>query len=134
MHCIVVTPETTVVDLEVTFVALPLFDGEIGIAKGHTPLVGRIGAGELRLTQTDGKIVTYYVEGGFVEVLDDMVSLMTTHAWPVSMLKVDVAEKQLEAALAKPGNTPESSAIREKKVAARRARLRVARKVAGLES
>ncbi|HBT75602.1 MAG TPA: F0F1 ATP synthase subunit epsilon [Planctomycetaceae bacterium] len=130
MNCIVVTPEKTVLDQETTFVALPLFDGEIGIGKGHTPLVGRLGAGELRVSCTDGKVLYYYVEGGFVEVLDDGVVLMTTHAWPASMLNVDVAEKQLQDALARPGNTLELSQIREKKVNARRARLRLAQKMA----
>ena len=49
LQCIVVTPETTVLDELVDFVALPLFDGEIGIAPGHSPMIGRLGYGELRL-------------------------------------------------------------------------------------
>ena len=131
MKCVVVTPEKTVVDQDVDFVALPLYDGEIGIAAQHTPLVGRLGAGELRFT-ANNKTESFYVEGGFVEVFDNVVTLMTTHAWPVSMLKVDVAEKQLADALARPGNTPELAQIREKKVMARRARLRLAKKAAGM--
>lgn len=130
MKCVVVTPEKTVVEQEVTFVALPLLDGEIGIAPGHTPLVGRLGAGELRFQNTTEKGESFYVEGGFVEVLDDMVSIMTTHAWPATFMKIDVAEKQLAAALARPADTPELSVIRDKKVMTRRARLRYAKKIA----
>ena len=37
LHCIVVTPEQTVRDEAADFVALTLFDGEIGIAPGHAP-------------------------------------------------------------------------------------------------
>ena len=54
LQCIVVTPESTVLDEQVEFVALPLDDGEIGIAPGRAPLIGRLGYGELRLV-TGGK-------------------------------------------------------------------------------
>ena len=43
MQCIVVTPERTLYDRPADFVALCLFDGEIGIAPGHTPMIGRLG-------------------------------------------------------------------------------------------
>ena len=46
LQCIVVTPERTLYDRPADFVALTLFDGEIGIAPGHTPLIGRLGCGE----------------------------------------------------------------------------------------
>ena len=48
-QCIVVTPERTVYDRPAEFVALTLFDGEIGIAPGHVPLIGRLGYGEMRI-------------------------------------------------------------------------------------
>ncbi len=76
LHCIIVTPERTVRDCEAQFVALPLYDGEIGIALGHTPLVGRLGAGEMRITGESG-VGRFYVEGGFVEVAGDVVSVLT---------------------------------------------------------
>ena len=44
-----VTPERTVRETPADFVALTLFDGEIGIAPGHTPLIGRLGYGEMRI-------------------------------------------------------------------------------------
>ena len=51
MQCILVTPERTVRDEEADFVALTLFDGEIGIGPGHAPLIGRLGYGEMRITR-----------------------------------------------------------------------------------
>ena len=47
--CVVVTPEATVLDTPADFVALPLFDGECGVAPGHAPMIGRLGYGELRI-------------------------------------------------------------------------------------
>ena len=67
------------------FVALPLFDGEIGIAPGHSPMIGRLGYGEMRITAS-GRTDRYYVEGGFVEVLDDIVSVLTPRAVPAAEL------------------------------------------------
>src|SRR5689334_24631145 len=63
MQCIVVTPEATVLDQSAEFVALPLYDGEIGIAPHHAPMLGRLGYGEMRLTQ-GGSSKRYYVDGG----------------------------------------------------------------------
>jgi F-type H+-transporting ATPase subunit epsilon len=131
MKCVIVTPEKTILDTEANFVVLPLFDGEYGVFPHHAPLVARLGAGELRITATDGKVASYYVEGGFVEVLGDTVNLLTMHALPSSELDVARAEEQLEKALARPSDTPELAKIRHDKIYSRRARLRVAQKVKG---
>jgi F-type H+-transporting ATPase subunit epsilon len=79
LTCVVVTPEETAVEQTADFVALPLYDGEIGIAPGHSPLIGRLGYGELRVRS--GKEVTrYYIDGGFVQVADNVVSVLTERA------------------------------------------------------
>ena len=41
LQCVVVTPERTLFDQLVDFVALPLYDGELGVLPGRTPLIGR---------------------------------------------------------------------------------------------
>ena len=55
LQCIVVTPERTVRDTSAEFVALPLYDGEIGIAPGHSPMIGRLGSGEMRIVGDEGQ-------------------------------------------------------------------------------
>jgi F-type H+-transporting ATPase subunit epsilon len=130
MKCTVVTPEKTVLDIESSFVVLPLIDGEYGILPGHSPLVARLGAGELRITGIDGKIIDYYVEGGFAEVLGDSIALLSMHALPASDLDVARAKEQLERAIDRPYDTPELAKLREEKLYTRRARLRVAKKIA----
>ena len=37
LRCVVVTPEATILDRPAEFVALPLYDGEIGIGRGIAP-------------------------------------------------------------------------------------------------
>ena len=127
LHCIVVTPEQTVRDGPAQFVALSLYDGEIGIAPGHTPLIGRLGCGEMRVTHNGG-VDRYYVEGGFVEVLGDVVSVLTNRAIPAAELNADVAREQLASARARTANTLELMAARDRVVGQARAQLRVARR------
>lgn len=131
MKCIVVTPEKTEVDCEATFVALPLFDGEYGVAPLHTPMVGRLGAGELRVKKTDETLDRYYVEGGFVEVNGDVVSILTSRCLPGGHLDLDQAERLLQEASAMPASNRESFAAKENALVTARARLRTAKKWGG---
>ena len=113
LQCIVVTPEADLRDAPAEFVALPLFDGEIGIAPGHTPMIGRLGCGEMRITRrTTGS--RYYVEGGFVEVLGDVVSVLTRRAVPAEELDAAVAEEQLQSVRHCPAKGPEEIRLRER--------------------
>jgi len=126
MQCIVVTPETTVRDATVGFVALPLYDGEIGIAPLHSPMIGRLGYGEMRLELEGGKTERYYVDGGFVQVADNVVSVLTNRAIPAERLDAAAAAEMLRTAQARPANSPELMAIRDRQVAQARAQQRVA--------
>jgi len=127
MQCTVVTPERTLFDQPAEFVALTLFDGEIGIAQGHTPLIGRLGFGEMRI-RSEGRTDRYYVEGGFVEVLDDVVSVLTQRAVPAGQIDEAVVQEQLYFAQARAATTPEALASRQRSVEQSRAQLRVARR------
>jgi F-type H+-transporting ATPase subunit epsilon len=127
LQCIVVTPERTLYDQPAEFVAVMLFDGELGIAAGHTPLVSRLGCGELRIRRA-GHTDHYYVEGGFVEVLDNVVSILTQHAIPVAEIDEAVAQERLSFAQSRPATTPEALAIRDRTLEQSRAQLHVARR------
>jgi F-type H+-transporting ATPase subunit epsilon len=130
--CIVVTPEETALEEKADFVVLPLYDGEIGIARARSPLIGRLGFGEMRL-RSGSKQHRYYLDGGFVQVADDVVSVLTGRAIPAEQIDTEVAREQLRAALKKPTHTPELLEIRERMITQARAQLRVARR-AGLRA
>jgi F-type H+-transporting ATPase subunit epsilon len=127
LHCVVITPEKTTVDELADFVALPLFDGEIGIAPGRGPLIGRLGLGELRLS-IGGKTQRYYIDGGFVEVHENVVSVLTDEALSAEELDPSVEEEELAAAGRAAANTAELMERRDRVVTRARARLRVARR------
>ena len=125
INCIVVTPEETALDTKAEFVALPLFDGEIGIAPRHSPMIGRLGFGEMRL-RSDGKTSRYYLDGGFVQVAGDVVSVLTNRAVPADQIDIDAAREQLQEAQGRPANTPELLEIRDRTVSQARAQIRMA--------
>ena len=127
LHCIVVTPEETAIEEETDFVTLPLDDGEIGIAPQHSPLIGRLGFGEMRLG-TGGGAQRYYVDGGFVQVADDVVSILTNRILAAADLDAEVIAEQLETARSEPANTVEMLEIRDRAVSQARAQLRMAQR------
>ncbi|MGH7134252.1 MAG: ATP synthase F1 subunit epsilon [Pirellulales bacterium] len=126
LQLVVVTPEATVLEESAEFVALPLFDGEIGIAPLHSPMIGRLGYGEMRVTH-GGRVSRYYLDGGFVQVVDDVVSVLTGRALAASALDPAIAAEQLNEARRRPSNTPELMALRDRAELQARAQLRVAR-------
>ena len=126
IRCVLVTPERTELDREAEFVALPMFDGELGILPGRSAMIGRLGYGTLRL-QTAAGPERYYVDGGFAQVENDVVNILTGRAIPVDLLKGDEAEVMLKDALEMSAKTPEEAQIRDTAIRRARGMLRASR-------
>ena len=77
----VISPEQTLYDGEATSVVAPAFDGEVGILTGHAPMMTLLGRGTLRLSGGAGAR-EFVVEGGFLQVVDDQVRVVTERASP----------------------------------------------------
>lgn len=75
----VISPERTVFDGPADAVVAPAWDGELGILRGHAPLMALLGEGALRITR-GGSTETFRVSGGFLQVLDDVVTVLSEHA------------------------------------------------------
>jgi F-type H+-transporting ATPase subunit epsilon len=129
LHCVVVTPERALLDEPADFVALPLYDGELGVLPGRAPLIGRLGYGELRLRRgTDTR--RYFVDGGFAQVRENTVTVLTQRALKVEEIDVAAAEQALRPPETPPANAEEQAA-RQKAQDRARAQLRVARPAGG---
>ena len=128
LKCIVVTPESTAFEEEATFVVIPMYDGEMGVGANHGPTIGRLGFGELRLKKESGEVLRYYVDGGFTQIADNVVSVLTPRAVPASELDIAAAQEQLEAALQRPSNTNELAQIRDREISQARSQIRVAQR------
>jgi len=129
LECIIVTPERSVLDEPTNFVALPMFDGELGVLPGRAPLIGRLGYGELRIGQGQAARL-YYIDGGFVQVRNNVVTVLTPQARKAEDIKPDAVAQALQAALA-PAPTAEGQEGRSKDQERARAQLRVARRAGG---
>jgi F-type H+-transporting ATPase subunit epsilon len=107
VRCTVVTPERAVLDETAEMVILPMFDGELGVLPGRAPLIGRLGAGELRL-KTGTNVKRYFVEAGFAQVRGNVVSVLTARAVEASKVTAGDAERAAAEAEALPtGNAAE---------------------------
>lgn len=127
LRCVIVTPERTEVDVTATSVVVPLFDGEMGILKNHSPLVGRMGYGVLRVKDATGATQKYFVEGGFVQVADNVVSVLTDRVVKQEAITTAAANEAMTAAINMPNSSPDQTALRDKATARARAMQRVAK-------
>ena len=50
--------------------------GQIGLLAGHEPVLGILAAGEVRITTTDGSVVTATAEDGFLSMQNDVVTIV----------------------------------------------------------
>src|SRR5215470_1026628 len=80
----VITPEKLALREQVDEVVVPGVNGELGILPDHTPLISQLKTGILSYRQ-GAQNTRMHVSGGFVEVADDRVSVLS-----------DVAEKPEE--------------------------------------
>ena len=75
----VISPERVLFEGEVDSLVAPAFDGEVGILSGHAPMMTLLGRGELRLVGGTGAR-SFAVSGGFLQVVDDQVRVVTEQA------------------------------------------------------
>lgn len=73
----VISPEATLFEGEAPSVTAPAFDGEVGILTMHAPMVTTLGRGVLKIG--DGA-QRFQVEGGFLQVVDNVVRVVTEKA------------------------------------------------------
>lgn len=126
VQCVIVTPERAVLDEAVDFVALPMFDGELGVLPGRAPLIGRLGYGELR-TRRGNETKRFFIDGGFAQVRDNVVTVLTPRALKAEEISVASAEQALQAARNITGSG-DAQAAREKAQERARVQLRIAQR------
>ena len=75
----VISPEKILFEGEAESVVAPAFDGEVGILPQHAPMVTLLGKGTVRLGD-GGRAGRFAIEGGFLQVADNQVRIVTEHA------------------------------------------------------
>ena len=133
IRCVIVAPEQTVLDTKAAGVVLPLDDGSRGIAAGHAPFIGRLGAGEVKLLGVTGgnggeTTIRTFIDGGFTEVGNNEVTVITQQASDSGSIDLVEAKADLERLLAQKavGDEQINSLLNAESTA--RAKLRAAHK------
>jgi F-type H+-transporting ATPase subunit epsilon len=94
-RCTLVTPEQEMLDQQVVYASIPAWDGKLGVQHLRAPLMAKLGFGQLRLDMEDGSSQSYFVGGGFAQVKDDVLTLLTEEAMPLA----DIDRQEAAAAL-----------------------------------
>ena len=92
-----VTPEKVALTQSADFVALPAFEGEMGVLPGHEAFLVQLAAGEVRVRR-GGETSSFAVSGGFAEILKDKVSVFAETAEMASEIDAERARQDLESA------------------------------------
>jgi F-type H+-transporting ATPase subunit epsilon len=75
----IISPERVLFEGETDSVVAPAFDGQVGVLTSHAPMMTLLGRGELRLG-TGAAVRRFTVQGGFLQVVDDQVRVVTERA------------------------------------------------------
>ena len=93
----VVSPEATVWSGMVTIVIARTPEGELGVMADHEPLMGALATGAVEIESETGDRTTIGVHGGFIQVLENQVTLITDRA---QVTETTAAARQAAEALA----------------------------------
>ena len=76
MNITVLTPDKEIFKGEITSVKVPGTDGAFQILKNHAAIVSSLQKGTVTIAKADGSKMNLTIEKGFVEVLNNEVSLL----------------------------------------------------------
>ena len=93
-----VSPERILYSGEADMVIARTAGGDIAFLTGHAPFVGALGVGKVVIRETAGTSVTAAVHGGFVEIKDNRVSILSDVAELASQIDVARARESLNRA------------------------------------
>jgi len=117
-RCSVITPERAVLECEASFVAFPAHDGEMGVLSDRAPLMCKMGIGVLRVEAAD-QTHLLYVDGGFAQVLDNELTILTEQARKAGEIDPKVADQAMIEARAL--KTPDLASVEARSLAIKRA-------------
>ncbi len=95
LHVNIIAPDRNVWDSNAEEVILPSSTGQLGILKGHAPLLTALDIGVMRV-RVDKDWIPVVLMGGFAEVENDELTILVNGAEEGSKIDKDEAQKNLE--------------------------------------
>lgn len=91
----IVTPERQVYAGPVASLVAPASEGYLGIMANHAPIVTDLTIGVIKITLPDGEEVTLATSGGFLEMSQNLCTVLADTAERPSEIDVQEVERQL---------------------------------------
>lgn len=96
----IITPIRTALQAEVSSIHLPAVAGEMEILHGHADLIAAVDNGELTYKPVGGESQSLFVGGGFLQVEQQEVLLVTDTALAAGEIDTSAVEAAIERAQA----------------------------------
>jgi len=80
ISCSIITPESKVAQIMAINIILPAHDGLMGVLPDHAPMLCNLGTGLVQLRQTEDSQKTFHIDGGFAQIHDNNVMILTKKA------------------------------------------------------
>ena len=116
----VVSPERVQFSGEARMVSCRTTEGELAFLTDHAPLIGELGIGEVRVAQESGDDEVAAVHGGFVEIRNNKLVILSDVAELKDQIDVDRAKeakkKAQSAVQADPDDEDAKAALRRAEV------------------
>ena len=97
-HCSIVTPSKAAFEGEVTYATFQAWDGQQGVLGLRSPLLTKLGVGSVRLDVAGGTSRRFLLCGGFAQMHEDALTLLTDRAIPAEEISLADAEAELKKA------------------------------------
>ena len=95
LHISIIAPDRTVWDSNAEEVILPSSTGQLGILRGHAPLLTALDVGVMRV-RIDKEWTPIVLMGGFAEIENDELTILVNGAEEGSKINKEEAEANLE--------------------------------------
>jgi F-type H+-transporting ATPase subunit epsilon len=95
LHISIIAPDRTVWDANAEEVILPSSTGQLGILRGHAPLLTALDIGVMRV-RIDKDWTPIVLMGGFAEIENDQLTILVNSAEEGAKIDKDQAQKELE--------------------------------------
>lgn len=92
----IISPKEKVFSTEAKQVVLPTESGEIGLLKGHIPMVTQLKLGALKVINDSSQEI-FAIKGGFAQLVSDTISILTDEAVAASDLEASEIEQSINA-------------------------------------
>lgn len=121
-----VAADRTVWSGDATMVIARTTEGDVGVLRGHAPMLSLLTDAVVEISPEEGPVVVATVDGGFLSVANDRVSVLSEHVLLAEEIDVREAHTELENARALLGSDEQAEA--ERRIRRAEARIRAVEK------